>query len=165
MKNILRFILAACLSLAAASASAQEKTAYVQDKDNCWAIDMTVLTVEGKHYAVWSGWDKYYENAEAPMQWLYIAPMTFHKEKPYVRLGERALLSSPELPFEMKVDEHISLLEGPSALYHGDDIFILYSCRGSWTVNYKMGQLRLKKGCDPMDPASWEKKNWQPFRK
>ena len=163
MKNILRFILAACLSLAAASASAQEKTAYVQDKDNCWAIDMTVLTVEGKHYAVWSGWDKYYENAEAPMQWLYIAPMTFHKVKPYVRLGERALLSSPELPFEMKVDEHISLLEGPSALYHGDDIFILYSCRGSWTVNYKMGQLRLKKGCDPMDPASWEKKETPVF--
>ena len=99
--------------------SAQEKATYVQDPDNCWAIDMTVLTVEGKYYAVWSGWDDYYVDAEAPMQWLYIAPMTFHKEKPYVRLGKRVLLSSPELPFEMKVDEHISLLEGPSALYHG----------------------------------------------
>ena len=97
------------------------------------------------------------------MQWLYIAPMTFHKEKPYVRLGKRVLLSSPELPFEMKVDEHISLLEGPSALYHGDDVFILYSCRGSWTINYKMGQLRLKKGCDPMDPASWVKKEQPVF--
>lgn len=143
--------------------SAQEKATYVQDPDNCWAIDMTVLTVEGKHYAVWSGWDDYYVDAEAPMQWLYIAPMTFHKEKPYVRLGKRVLLSSPELPFEMKVDEHISLLEGPSALYHGDDVFILYSCRGSWTINYKMGQLRLKKGCDPMDPASWVKKEQPVF--
>ena len=104
MKNILRLVLAACLSLAAASASAQEKTAYVQDKDNCWAIDMTVLTVEGKHYAVWSGWDKYYENAEAPMQWLYIAPMTFHKEKPYVRLGKRALLSSPSCYGPWRID-------------------------------------------------------------
>lgn len=143
--------------------SAQEKATYVQDPDNCWAIDMTVLTVEGKHYAVWSGWDDYYVDTEAPMQWLYIAPMTFHKEKPYVRLGKRVLLSSPELPFEMKVDEHISLLEGPSALYHGDDVFILYSCRGSWTINYKMGQLRLKKGCDPMDPASWVKKEQPVF--
>ena len=143
--------------------SAQEKATYVQDPDNCWAIDMTVLTVEGKYYAVWSGWDDYYVDAEAPMQWLYIAPMTFHKEKPYVRLGKRVLLSSPELPFEMKVDEHISLLEGPSALYHGDDVFILYSCRGSWTINYKMGQLRLKKGCDPMDPASWVKKEQPVF--
>lgn len=138
--------------------SAQEKDAYVQDVNNCWAIDMTVLTVQDKHYAVWSGWDDYYVDSEAPMQWLYIAPMTFHKDKPYVRLGERVLLSSPELPFEMKVNEHISLLEGPSALYHDDDVFILYSCRGSWTINYKMGQLRLKKGCDPMDPCSWEKK-------
>lgn len=146
------------LLLLSAGVSAQEKADYVQDENNAWAIDMTVLTVEGKHYAVWSGWDGYYVDCEAPMQWLYIAPMTFHKDKPYVRLGKRALLSAPELPFEMKVDEHISLLEGPSALYHGDDVFILYSCRGSWTVNYKMGQLRLKEGCDPMDPASWEKK-------
>lgn len=163
MKNIWKILLALCLSVAGIGVDAQEKEAYAQDPDNCWAIDMTVLTVEGKHYAVWSGWDDYYVDSEAPMQWLYIAPMTFHKEKPYVRLGERALLSSPELPFEMKVDEHISLLEGPSALYHGDDVFILYSTRGSWTVNYKMGQLRLRKGCDPMDPASWEKKETPVF--
>ena len=159
----MKFILMLCVFLSA-SVSAQERKAYVQDPQNFWAIDMTVLTVEGKHYAVWSGWDDYYENAEPPMQWLYIAPMTFHKEKPYVRLGKRALLSSPELPFEMKVNEHISLLEGPSALYHGEDVFILYSCRGSWTVNYKMGQLRLKKGCDPMEPASWIKKEEPVFK-
>ena len=106
--------------------SAQEKATYVQDPDNCWAIDMTVLTVEGKHYAVWSGWDDYYVDTEAPMQWLYIAPMTFHKEKPYVRLGKRVLLSSPELPFEMKVDE--------TSEYRGCAACKSYDCTGKRSV-------------------------------
>lgn len=139
-------------------------SSFKEDKSNFWAIDMTVLKVNGKYYGIWSGWDKYYYKSEAPEQWLFIAPMTFHDTKPYVRLGKRAVLSKPELPFEMKVDEHISLLEGPGVLYHGDDIFVLYSCRGSWTENYKMGQLKLKKGCDPMRRDSWEKKTVSVFR-
>ena len=114
-----------------------------RDTVNVWAIDMTVLETDGQYYAVWSGWDRYYYNCECSGQFLYIAPMTFHNEKPYVRLGRRVLLSVPELPWELRQCEHISLLEGPSALYHGDDVFILYSTRGSWTEHYKIGQLRL----------------------
>ncbi len=125
---------------------------------NMWAIDMTVLKVKDSYYAVWSGWDDYYVESECPVQNLYIAPMTFHDEKPYVRLGQRILLSEPGLPWELKVKEHISLQEGPQILYHEDDIFIVYSTRGSWTVNYKLGQLRLNSlDSDPLDPASWTK--------
>lgn len=127
-----------------------------RDTLNRWAIDMTVLEVKGKYYAVWSGWEDYYEDAEAPGQNLYIARMTFHRAEPMVRLGKRALLSCPEKEWEMKDGEHISLLEGPSALYHDGDIFILYSTRGSWTRHYKIGALKLV-GNDPLDPASWEK--------
>ena len=81
---IIKFILMLCIFLSVA-VSAQDKKAYVQDPHNFWAINMTVLTLEGNHYAVWSGWDDYYENAEPPIQRLYIAPMTFHKEKPCMR--------------------------------------------------------------------------------
>lgn len=35
---------------------------------NMWAIDMTPLEIDGKYYAVWSGWDKYYENREGTGQ-------------------------------------------------------------------------------------------------
>lgn len=139
---------------APSSGGGEEETAV-----NMWAVDMTVLTLGDKYYAVWSGWDAYYDNREGNGQYLYIAEMTFHDEKPLVRLGQRILLTKPELAWELKVNEHISLVEGPTALYHGDDIFILYSTRGSWTDNYKMGQLRLKsRQSDPLDPRSWEKK-------
>lgn len=140
-------------------ASAIAQAADPTDTLNRWAIDMTVLEADGGYYAVWSGWDDYREAGETDEQLLYIAPMTFHDEKPFVRLGRRVLLSRPELPWELKDGEKISLLEGPSALYHGEDVFILYSTRGSWTEHYKIGQLRLKKGCDPLDPDSWEKKS------
>ena len=54
--------------------------------------------------------------------------------------------------------DHISLQEGPSALRHGDDLFIVYSTRGSWSRHYKLGQLRLRTpDSDPLDPASWIK--------
>lgn len=41
---------------------------------------------------------------------------------------------------------------------HGDDLFIVYSTRGSWSRHYKLGQLRLRTpDSDPLDPASWIK--------
>lgn len=126
---------------APSSGGGEEETAV-----NMWAVDMTVLTLGDKYYAVWSGWDAYYDNREGNGQYLYIAEMTFHDEKPLVRLGQRILLTKPELAWELKVNEHISLVEGPTALYHGDDIFILYSTRGSWTDNYKMGRSGSKAG-------------------
>jgi GH43 family beta-xylosidase len=75
-----------------------------------------------------------------------------------VRLGKRVLLSSPELAWELKVGEAFSLLEGPQTLKHDGDVFIIYSTRGSWTINYKLGQLRLTRVQDPLNPASWVKK-------
>ena len=54
--------------------------------------------------------------------------------------------------------DHIALQEGPSALRHGDDLFIVYSTRGSWSRHYKLGQLRLRTpDSDPLNPASWIK--------
>ena len=126
---------------------------------NMWAIDMTVLNVGQKHYAIWSGWDKYYEAKEGNGQYMYIAEMTLSDKKPYVSLGRRHLLTEATLPWELKVGEAFSLVEGPCVMYHGDDIFLLYSTRGSWTVNYKIGIMKLIDKSKPLDPASWEKKS------
>lgn len=119
-------------------------------KDNYWSIDMTVLQLKGKYYAIWSGWDALHDHHDVD-QYLYIAEMI----NPWT-LGKRVLLSKPELEWEK--GDHIALLEGPQILEHNDDVFILYSTRGSWTEHYKMGQLRLKSGDhDPLDPDSWIK--------
>ena len=72
------------------------------------------------------------------------------------RIGPRILLSRPDPPWEQ--GDHIALQEGPSALRHGDDLFIVYSTRGSWSRHYKLGQLRLRTpDSDPLNPASWIK--------
>jgi GH43 family beta-xylosidase len=37
-------------------------------------------------------------------------------------------------------------------------LFIVYSCRESWTVNYRLGLLRLKsRSSSLLSPAGWEK--------
>ena len=47
-----------------------------------------------------------------------------------------------------------SCCRGPTS----DDLFIVYSTRGSWSRHYKLGQLRLRTpDSDPLDPASWIK--------
>ena len=145
-----KYLLILTMLLAAVSAAAQQR-------QNIWAIDMTVLSTRDCHYAIWSGWDGYYEECECPVQNLYIAKMELLDSAPYVRLGERHLLSEPELEWELKVKEHISLQEGPEVLYHDDDIFVIYSTRGSWTKDYKLGMLKLRKGADPLERSSWDK--------
>src|SRR5690606_30129838 len=77
--------------------------------------------------------------------------------------GKLVLLSKPELQWEK--GDHIALQEGPQVLKHGDDVFIMYSTRGSWTEHYKMGQLRLKSPhSDPLDPNAWIKADHPVFR-
>ena len=121
-----------------------------RQKDNCWAIDMTVLPYKGKNYAVWSGWETLHDHHDVD-QYLYIAELI----NPWT-LGKRILLSKPELEWEK--GDHILLQEGPQILQHKEDVFIIYSTRGSWSEHYKLGQLRLKSpDSDPLNPASWIK--------
>lgn len=126
-------------------------------KDNCWAIDMTVLQHGGKMYAIWSGWEALHDHHDVNQN-LYIAEM----KNPWT-IGKRVLLSKPELEWEK--GEHIVLQEGPQVLKHKGDVFILYSTRGSWTEHYKLGQLRLLPGArDPLDPKSWIKHGQPVFK-
>jgi len=134
---------------------------------NMWAIDMTPLEINGKYYAVWSGWADYWVGNESltKNQNLYIAEMFFNYDYPKVSLGKRHLLAIPELDWELKVGENFSLVEAPQVLKNGDDVFIIYSTRGSWTINYKLGQLKLKsKTHDPLKSDSWTKKAQPVFK-
>lgn len=112
-----------------------------------WAIDASLLTVRGKNYLIWSGW----EGTANDHQNIYIAPMS----NPWTLSGERAQISTPEYAWEKKGGLP-AVNEGPEALYHGKDIFLIYSASGSWSDYYCLGRLRLT-GFDPMDPKAWEK--------
>lgn len=119
---------------------------------NVWAIDMTVLEHKGRLYAVWSGWKEQMDTDATP-QHLYVQEM----ENPYTLKGKRVLLSSPEESWE--TGGPLDLNEGPEILKNGEQVFIIYSCRESWLVEYRQGMLQLN---DPdgnlLDPDNWTKK-------
>jgi GH43 family beta-xylosidase len=51
----------------------------------------------------------------------------------------------------------VDVNEGPQALIHGDDLFIVYSASGCWTDLYALGMLRFDGGNDLMKPEAWKK--------
>lgn len=119
--------------------------------NNVWAIDMTVFIHRGRLYAVWSGWEKP-ALTDKTSQHLYIAGM----ENPYTIKSPRVKISSPEEAWE--TGGPLDLQEGPEILRKGDGLFIIYSCRESWTVDYRLGLLKL---LDPegslLSASVWEK--------
>ena len=121
--------------------------------DPKWAIDVTVRSIRGQMYAVWSGWE---QNAadDKTRQHLYIARMS----NPWTISSNRVKISSPVESWERGTE--LDLQEGPQFLQRSaqDPLFIIYSTRESWLQHYKLGQLRLRSAdADPMDPASWIK--------
>ena len=118
---------------------------------NVWAIDMTILEHKDKLYAIWSGWIKQ-ETTDATQQHLYISEM----ENPYTMKGKRVKLSSPVENWE--TGGPLNLNEGPEILKNGDRVFVVYSCRESWLVEYRQGMLQLiNPDGDLLDPANWKK--------
>jgi GH43 family beta-xylosidase len=119
--------------------------------ENKWAIDMTVFRYRNRLYALWSGWLENAETDKTP-QHLFIAEM----ESPIKMKGPRQRISSPDQPWEK--GGPLDLEEGPEILLHMGSLFIVYSCRESWTVNYRLGLLRLKsRSSSLLSPAGWEK--------
>jgi GH43 family beta-xylosidase len=117
-------------------------------ENNIWAIDMNVFEYNSKWYATWSGWEKQVDTDQTA-QHTYIAELI----KPWI-VGKRVLLSKATEEWEK--GEAFALQEGQEALKHDDDLFIVYSTRGSWTKYYKLGLLKLI-GENPLNPDDWEK--------
>ena len=115
-----------------------------------WAIDLTVARIGESLYAVWSGWEENRPTHVTP-QHLYIARMA----NPWTIATDRVKISSPVEAWERGT--RLDLQEGPEFLEHDGAVFVIYSARESFMADYRLGQLRLTSGADPMLPASWVK--------
>lgn len=112
-------------------------------------LDGTYLKKDGKLYFVCAAYMK------VAYQSLYICEM----ENPYTLKTDSKgrhitqKLSSPAYAWEKKGWD---VNEGPAVLYHGDDIFIVYSASGYSSGNYCMGMLTFD-GDNVMKKSSWKK--------
>ena len=112
-----------------------------------FAIDGTVMEYKGKLYFIWSG-----QLSKADItQRIYIAEM----ENPWTLKSGRVQISVPQYDWEKKgslVNEGPEVLVSPS-----NDFFVIYSGSNCATDDYGLGQLRLKRDGDPLNPADWTK--------
>lgn len=123
----------------------------VTGRANRWAIDLTVHTLGGQLYAVWSGWVDSATTDRTP-QHLYMARMS----NPWTIATNRVKISSPTERWEQASGpKGLALEEGPEFLEHDGKVFIIYSTGESWLPSYKLGALRLRAPLtDPMNPDS-----------
>jgi GH43 family beta-xylosidase len=118
---------------------------------NRWAIDMSLLQLNHRLYAIWSGWQD-----DRDVQYLYIAPM----KDPLTIAAPRIRLCNNDDYLWEHVDERMEgrgLNEAPEVLQHDGRTFLAYSCSGSWQPSYKIGMLELRPGGNPLAPADWKK--------
>ena len=127
----------------------------ISDSSDKWAIDGTVLQLNGELYFVWSGW----EGDENVAQNIYIA----HMSDPITIDSERVLLSSPEYSWEKVGTPYVN--EGPAVLSKNDKVFVVYSASGSWSNDYCLGMLTLNDKDTPLDSDSWTKSENPVFSK
>lgn len=131
-----------------------EYVGQVTDPTNKWAIDGTVMELDGELYFIWSGW----EGDVNVAQNIYIA----HMSDPCTIDSQRVCLSVPTYNWEKVGEPHVN--EGPAVLQHDGKTFVVYSASGSWTDNYCLGMLTLT-GDDPLNTDHWEKSTSPVFRK
>lgn len=110
-----------------------------------WAIDGTVLELNGNRYFIWSGWQGFVDG----QQDLYIARMS----SPTTLTGERVRIATPDYAWERN---GLPINEGPTILQKDGATHIIYSGSGYWTKQYALGRLTLT-GNDPMLASSWTK--------
>ena len=115
--------------------------------ENRWAIDGTILQLNGKLYVAWSGW----ETDLGGSQHLYICRLT----NPYTVEGTtRVRLSSPEYAWEK---QGFGVNEGPEFLARNNKVFLTYSASFCGTDLYALGQLSADSSANLLDIKSWTK--------
>lgn len=131
-----------------------ELKGQVKDPHDDWAIDGTVLQVEGQLYFAWSGW----EDDQGGKQIIFIARMS----NPWTIASERVEISRPEYDWETN---HRPLInEGPQFMIKNNTINLVYSASGSWTDDYCLGLITADVSADLMDPNSWTKREQPIFQ-
>lgn len=130
-----------------------EMVGQITDPSNKWAIDGSVLQLNGELYFVWSGWKGDVNVAQN----IYIA----HMSDPCTIDSERVCISVPEYTWERQGEPYVN--EGPTILQHDGQTFLVYSASGSWTDDYCLGMLTLS-GDDPLNPDHWVKQKRPVFK-
>ncbi len=122
----------------------------ISDVSDKWAIDGTVLSLGGKNYFIWSGW----EGDTNVEQNLYIAEM----DDPLTLSSERVRISKPDFEWEKRGSSKDlpTINEGPQVLQRNGRTFLIYSAAGSWSDHYCLGMLELT-GNNPLDASAWKK--------
>lgn len=121
----------------------------ITDPTDKWAIDGTVLQVNGELYFIWSGW----EGDVNVRQNLYIA----HMSSPWSIDSGRVEIARPVHSWETNHSPHVN--EGPQVIIRDGLINLVYSASGSWTDDYCLGLITAETGSNLMDPASWTKRS------
>lgn len=131
---------------------AYEMHGKIQEKNDKWAIDGTMMEYQGERYYIWSGW----EGDVNCCQSLYIAKM----DSPYTLSTQRVMISTPDHDWEKlgcKGDDIApNINEGACALTVNGKQYLTYSASGSWCENYCIAILELT-GDDPLNPKAWSK--------
>ena len=124
----------------------------ITDSTNRWAIDGTVLQLNGSLYFVWSGW----AGTTNVAQNIYIAKMS----NPWTISSERVCISTPTYSWETIDSPDVN--EGPQVLQYNGSTHIVYSASGSWDQYYCYGILTLT-GSNPLSASSWTKNSTSVF--
>ena len=111
-------------------------------QNDVWSIDGSILQLNGQLYFLFSSW-------VGPNQSLFIAPMS----NPWTISGLRVMISQSDYAWEKS---GLNVNEGPEALQHNGNTFIIYSASYCATADYKLGMLTYSGG-DPLRQAAWVK--------
>jgi len=122
----------------------------LSDSIGGWAIDASILQLDGALYLLFSAWKGNNQN-------LYIAPMS----DPWTISGDRVLLSTPTYTWEKQTG---NVNEGAVALQRDGKTFVIYSASACWGPDYKLGMLTYT-GADPLDPNAWTKSSEPVFQR
>jgi GH43 family beta-xylosidase len=126
------------------------KARIYDPRNDSWAIDSSVVTINGSLYFLFSAWI-------GNNQDIFIAPMN----NPWTLSGSRVLLSQPTYAWETPL---ANVNEGPVALQHNGRTFITYSASACWGPDYALGLLTLT-GSDPLSTSSWTKSSTPVFQR
>lgn len=126
------------------------KARIFDPKIDLWAIDPSIMKLNGQLYFLFSAWD-------GPDQGVYIASMS----NPWTLNSGRVRIGRPNYAWE-KVLANVN--EGPVALQRGGKTFIVYSASACWGPEYKLGMLTYTGG-NPLNPGSWVKAMQPVFQK
>jgi GH43 family beta-xylosidase len=132
----------------------------IGDRDDHWAIDMSVFDFRGKRYAVWSGW----EGRKNGRQDIFIGEM---KNPWTLKKGRRYKIAEPtydwekhgNVPDEWQRRGEVPVIwvnEGPEALQRNGRLFLAYSANACW-LDYCLGLLTYRGKGSLLKAKNWTK--------